>query len=235
MASGHPYVLQSFLGSKLSSGLSKLAPDVQDKLIKDMLLWWNGLQDKSWQSDAPGQLSVPDYTCDMQNIHKKGNWGIFQIMFLIRWWGILVKDNNQKKSKAIFFLPFGKTLTLLPLSERPASPKLLSRPLFNNSATTIKLNPRMLKQAWTVLAEGMSANFIMYKHYIVCFVQIGPVIDCGNKIRPKNKPVLIGEQCVIKTSITEDLTYGLSNVTSQLLSLVTYSPLTWVPSWQVPR
>ncbi len=95
--SGRPHVLLSLLGKKLSFDLPKFAPDVQDKLIKDTLYWWNGLQDESRQSKVPGELPVPDYRCDMRKIRKKGDWGIFQIMFLIRWWGILVKDNNRKK------------------------------------------------------------------------------------------------------------------------------------------
>ncbi|SJL15067.1 uncharacterized protein ARMOST_18549 [Armillaria ostoyae] len=100
--SGRPQVLPGLLGKKLSLDLPKLAPDVQDKLIEETLHWWNGLQDESRQSEIPGELPVPEYGCDMRKIRKKGDWGIFQVIYLVRWWGILVKDSNSNQKKDLW-------------------------------------------------------------------------------------------------------------------------------------
>ncbi|KAK0453963.1 hypothetical protein EV421DRAFT_1897952 [Armillaria borealis] len=70
----------------------------QRALIDETLQWWNSIQPESRQSSSPShaqQLPIADFTGDMGKLRKKRRSGIVQILYLVQWWGTLVRDGNH--------------------------------------------------------------------------------------------------------------------------------------------
>ncbi len=78
--------------------LPKLLKESERALIDETLQWWNSIQPELRQSSSPlhaQQLPIAGYTGDMGKLRKKGQSGMVQILYLVRWWGTLIRDANH--------------------------------------------------------------------------------------------------------------------------------------------
>ncbi|KAK0500983.1 hypothetical protein EDD18DRAFT_1101951 [Armillaria luteobubalina] len=93
---GRPSALSDLLKKKpRMAALPVLSKGSQKALIDETLHWWNTLQPASRHSLIPGELPSGDFPDDMGKLKKKGLHGMVQIMYLVRWWGTLVRESDH--------------------------------------------------------------------------------------------------------------------------------------------
>ncbi|KAK0474660.1 hypothetical protein EDD18DRAFT_1367601 [Armillaria luteobubalina] len=88
-------VWKDFEKVDFQSALPVLSKEGQKTLIDETLHWWNSLQPALRHSLIPGELPSGDFPEDMGKLKKKGLHGMMQIMYLVRWWGTLVRESDH--------------------------------------------------------------------------------------------------------------------------------------------
>ncbi len=87
------------LDKRLYAVLPVLSELQQQDFITDTMVWWNSLQDISRRSTDGSGLPLPVYTGDLSDINKKGKRGMFQIVYLVRWWGSFAQESHLDVTK----------------------------------------------------------------------------------------------------------------------------------------